>query len=57
MNAQLVDLLGQRRAAPYLIAKTEPIPGTRYRRIGLELPSEAIEIREHGGETAIGGDR
>ena len=44
INRQLGQSLGRRRAAPYLIAQTERIPGTRYRRLGLTLSPEAIRI-------------
>ena len=36
--------VGRRRAAPYLIKKQDHIPGTRYRRFGLDLPREVVHI-------------
>jgi len=44
LNGALKRALGERRAAPYLIARLEPIAGTRYHRFGLSLPPEAIAI-------------
>lgn len=44
INAAFKRHLGARRAAPYLIGKLDPIPGTRYRRFGLSLPPDAITI-------------
>ncbi len=42
--------LGRFRAAPYLVKALEPVPGTRYRRFGLDLPPEVIRIA--GGKVA-----
>ena len=42
--------LGRRRAAPYLIKELERVPGTRYRRFGLDLLPGAIRIA--GGNVA-----
>ena len=50
INKKLEQHLGRRRAEPYLIRALERVPGTRYRRIGLELPPEAIRIA--GGKVA-----
>ena len=36
--------VGRRRAAPYLVKEQDHIPGTRYRRFGLDLPREAVHI-------------
>lgn len=44
INKDLERRLGRRWAAPYLIETTEQIPGTRYRRMGLSLAPDAIEI-------------
>ncbi len=44
LNGALKRALGERRAAPYLIARLEPIAGTHYHRFGLSLPPEAITI-------------
>ncbi len=44
INGALKRHLGERRAAPYLIGKLDPIPGTRYHRYGLALPAAAITI-------------
>jgi CRISPR-associated protein (TIGR02584 family) len=44
LNAALQRHLGERRAAPYLIGKLDPIYGTRYHRFGLALPGAAITI-------------
>jgi CRISPR-associated protein (TIGR02584 family) len=44
VNGTFKRALGERRASPYLIAKLEPIAGTRYHRFGLALPPEAITI-------------
>ena len=43
INARLDAALGRRFAAPYRIATTQLIAGTRYRRFGLELPATAID--------------
>ncbi len=48
INKELERNLGHRRAAPYLIATAGQVPGTRYRRMGLSLAPDAIEI---GGST------
>ena len=59
IKEELERRLGRRRAEPYLITAQEGIPGTRYRRVGLALPPEAIRIA--GGKVAgpenIGGNR
>ena len=44
VNRALRRALGERRAAPYLIGKLDPIAGSRYRRFGLSLPPAAITI-------------
>jgi CRISPR-associated protein (TIGR02584 family) len=44
VNGALKRALGARRAAPYRIVALDLIAGTRYRRFGLALPSEAITI-------------
>jgi CRISPR-associated protein (TIGR02584 family) len=44
VNQKLRQVLGQRRAVPYLIGRLGSIPGTRYHRFGLSLPPEAITI-------------
>jgi hypothetical protein len=44
VNEALKRALGDRRAFPYLIVKTDRIPGTLRHRVGLSLPSEAITI-------------
>ena len=49
INRALERHLGRRRAAPYLVAQTGHIPGTRYRRLGLRLPPEAIRITADRG--------
>ncbi|MDE0374096.1 MAG: CRISPR-associated ring nuclease Csm6 [Rhodospirillales bacterium] len=59
INKDLERHLGRRRAAPYLIATTGQIPGTRYRRIGLTLAPDAIEVggptrRDASGSAASG---
>lgn len=46
VNAALDRALGKRRAAPYRLALQETLPGSRYRRVGLELPASAIRIEE-----------
>lgn len=54
----LVKALGTRRAAPYLIAELDCIPGTRYRRSGLTLPPEVIRIggaAQNGGAASLRG--
>ena len=56
---ELERRLGRRRAAPYLIKTLERIPGTRYRRFGLDLPPDVIRIaggKVSGSEDA-GGNR
>ena len=45
INSDLRQRLGERHAAPYLIATLEKIPGTRRRRFGLRLSPRAIRIR------------
>ena len=50
IKGELERRLGRRRAAPYLIKPLERIPGTRYRRFGLDLPPDAIRIV--GGKVA-----
>ena len=45
INSELRQRLGERHAAPYLIATLEKIPGTRRRRFGLRLSPRAIRIR------------
>ncbi len=50
IKQELERRLGRRRAEPYLIMAQEVIPGTRYRRVGLTLPPEAIRIA--GGKVA-----
>ena len=51
--------LGRRRAAPYLVKALEPVPGTRYRRFGLDLPPRAIRIADGkvAGPEDTGGNR
>ena len=44
VNRALTKALGKRRAEPYLITALEFIPGTRYHRFGLQLPSAAITV-------------
>ena len=44
VKRELERRLGRQRAAPYLVKPLEPIPGTRYRRFGLDLPSAAIRV-------------
>lgn len=44
VNKTLKRTLGERRALPYLIAKLDPIPDTRYHYFGLALPPAAITI-------------
>ena len=44
INSTLNHKLGHRRAEPYLIANIERIPNSNYRRFGLKLPPEAIQI-------------
>ena len=48
VNRILRDRLGEHRAAPYLIVSLEPIPGTRRKRFGLRVPSNAIRIHNTG---------
>ena len=50
IKEELERRLGRRRADPYLIKALERIPGTRYRRFGLDLPPGAIRIA--GGKVA-----
>lgn len=45
INRTLRQRLGERRAAPYLIASLGTIPTTRRKRFGLRLPPSAIRIR------------
>ena len=45
INRDLRQRLGERHAAPYLIATLEKIPGTRRRRFGLRLSPSAIRVR------------
>ena len=57
VKEQLERRLGRQRAAPYLVKALEPIPGTRYRRFGLDLPPEVIRIavgKVAGAEDAAG---
>jgi hypothetical protein len=44
VNRVLKRALGKRQASPYRIVALDPIAGTRYRRFGLALPSEAVTI-------------
>ena len=44
VKKELEQHLGRKRAKPYLIDKLEKIPNTRYWRIGLSLPPEAISL-------------
>lgn len=44
VNGALRRALGERRASPYLIARLDPVAGTRYHRFGLSLQPEAITI-------------
>lgn len=44
VNATIRSALGKRRAQPYLVGLQAVIPGTRYRRSGLDLPAGAIHI-------------
>jgi len=44
LQGALKRALGERRASPYLIARLDPIAGTRYHHFGLSLPPEAITI-------------
>jgi CRISPR-associated protein (TIGR02584 family) len=44
LNKILVSALGKARARPYLLQLQDTLPGTRYRRVGLDLPSSAIQI-------------
>lgn len=44
LRKAIVNALGERRAAPYLLHALETIAGTRYRRIGITLPAAAITI-------------
>ena len=46
IREELERRLGRRRAEPYLIKTMERIPGTRYRRFGLDLPPGAIRIAD-----------
>jgi CRISPR-associated protein (TIGR02584 family) len=48
LNRALKRALGERRAAPYLITRLTPIPGTRYHQFGLSLPPEAVMIASGG---------
>jgi CRISPR-associated protein (TIGR02584 family) len=47
INKKILSALGRRRAAPYLVMSEDGIPGTRYRRFGLQLSPSAIEIETH----------
>jgi hypothetical protein len=52
INGNLLQRLGKRRAAPYLIEPLERIPGTRRRRFGLRLRPSDIRIGAcTGGDT------
>jgi CRISPR-associated protein (TIGR02584 family) len=44
LNKILTDRLGKARAAPYLLQLLDRLPGTRYRRVGLDLPASAITV-------------
>ena len=55
VNGELKRMLGRRQAAPYVIAKGERIPGTRYYRIGLTLAPKEIEVC--GDRVALAGGR
>lgn len=44
VNRALQRLLGERRAAPYLIGRLAPISGSRRHRFGLALPPAAITV-------------
>jgi len=44
VNNAIKKVLGNRRAQPYLITLQGTVPGTRYRRSGLNLPSKVIII-------------
>lgn len=46
VNKSIRNAMGIRRAQPYLITLQENIPGTRYRRSGLNLPSTAITVEQ-----------
>ena len=50
IKEELERRLGRRRAEPYSIKALERIPGTRYRRFGLDLPPGVIRIV--GGKVA-----
>ena len=44
IKRELERHLGRQRAASYLVKPLDPIPGTRYRRFGLDLPPDVIRI-------------
>ncbi len=57
INRELKRLLGRRRAVPYLIASGERIAGTRYRRIGMTLAPEVVNVQEGGAAVSVTSGR
>ena len=52
IKRELQKRLGERHSAPYQIVSLEPIPGTRRKLFGLQVPPNAIRIRRATGPVA-----